>query len=39
MTRYMLGTNTVSQLLKNHPAVAGRVEAVPITYLCISAIT
>ncbi len=39
MTRYMLDTNTVSQLLKSHPAVARRVVAVPITSLCISAIT
>ena len=35
----MLDTNTVSQLLKKHPAVARRVVAVPITALCISAIT
>ena len=39
MTRYMLDTNTVSHLLKNHPSVARRVVAVPITSLCISAIT
>ena len=39
MTRYMLDTNTVSHLLKKHPAVASRVVAVPITSLCISAIT
>lgn len=39
MTRYMLDTNTVSHLLKRHPAVARRVVAVPITSLCISAIT
>ena len=39
MTRYMLDTNTVSHLLKKHPAVARRVVAVPITSLCISAIT
>ena len=39
MTRYMLDTNTVSHLLKKHPAVARRVVAVPITALCISAIT
>jgi len=39
VTRYMLDTNTVSHLLKNHPAVARRVVAAPITSLCISAIT
>jgi tRNA(fMet)-specific endonuclease VapC len=37
--RYMLDTNTVSHLLKKHPAVARRVVVVPITALCISAIT
>ena len=39
MTHYMLDTNTVSHLLKKHPSVARRVVAVPITALCISAIT
>ena len=39
MTRYMLDTNTVSFLLRKHPEVARRVVAVPITSLCISAIT
>ena len=39
VTRYMLDTNTVSHLLKKHPVVARRVVAVPITSLCISAIT
>ena len=39
VTRYMLDTNTVSHLLKKHPAVASRVVAVPITALCISAVT
>ena len=39
MTRYMLDTNTVSHLLKKHPAVARRVVAAPITSLCLSAIT
>ena len=39
VTRYMLDTNTVSHLLKKQPAVAHRVVAVPITSLCISAIT
>lgn len=35
----MLDTNTVSNLLKGHPNVAKRIVAVPITSLCISAIT
>ena len=39
MTHYMLDTNIVSHLLKKHPAVVRRVVAVPITSLCISAIT
>lgn len=39
LTRYMLDTNTVSHLLRKHPAVARRVVAAPITSLCISAIT
>lgn len=39
MTRYMLDTNTVSHLLRGHSAVAGRVVAVPMASLCISAIT
>jgi tRNA(fMet)-specific endonuclease VapC len=39
MTRFMLDTNTVSHLLKKHPAVVQRVVAVPITSLCISAVT
>ncbi len=39
LTRYMLDTNTVSHLLKRHPAVTRRVVAVPITTVCISAIT
>ncbi len=39
MTRYMLDTNTVSHLVKQHPAVRRHVVAVPITALCISAIT
>ena len=37
--RYMLDTNTVSHLLKKHATVSRRVVAVPITSLCISAIT
>ncbi|MHB1590000.1 MAG: PIN domain-containing protein [Sulfuricella sp.] len=39
MKRYMLDTNTVSHLLRGHPAVARRVVAVPMASLCISAIT
>ncbi|HQC97715.1 MAG TPA: type II toxin-antitoxin system VapC family toxin [Aquabacterium sp.] len=35
----MLDTNTVSHLLKRHPAVARRVLSTPITALCISAVT
>jgi tRNA(fMet)-specific endonuclease VapC len=37
--RYMLDTNTVSHLLKKHPAVSRRLVTVPITSVCISAIT
>ena len=39
MKRYLLDTNTVSHLLKRHPAVARRVVAVPMAALCLSAIT
>lgn len=39
MNRYMLDTNTVSHLIKEHPAVVRRVVAAPMTSLCISAIT
>ncbi len=39
MKRYMLDTNTVSHLLKEHPAVVRRVVATPMAALCISAIT
>ncbi|MBC7682230.1 MAG: type II toxin-antitoxin system VapC family toxin [Ferruginibacter sp.] len=39
MKRYLLDTNTVSHLLKRHPAVVQRVVAVPMAALCISAIT
>ena len=35
----MLDTNTVSHLIKEHPAVAGHVVAAPMASLCISAIT
>lgn len=39
MKRYMLDTNTVSDLIKKHPTVARRVVAVPMPSLCVSAIT
>jgi tRNA(fMet)-specific endonuclease VapC len=39
MKRHMLDTNTVSHLIKAHPAVARRVVAAPMAALCISAIT
>jgi tRNA(fMet)-specific endonuclease VapC len=39
MKRYLLDTNTVSHLLKEHSAVSRRIVATPIAALCISAIT
>ena len=39
MTRYMLDTNIVSHLLRQHPAVTLRVHALPMEALCISAVT
>ena len=39
MKQYMLDTNTVSHLIKEHPAVVERVVAAPMASLCISAIT
>ena len=39
MTIYMLDTNTVSYLLKQHQTVMQRIQQVPISALCISAIT
>lgn len=39
MKRYMLDTNTVSHLFREHPAVTERVVAVQMASLCISAIT
>lgn len=39
MKRYMLDTNTVSHLIKGHPAVTKRMVATPMASLCISAIT
>ena len=37
--RYMLDTNTVSHLVKQHPSVARHVVGVPMASLCISTIT
>ena len=39
MSRYMLDTNTVSNLIKRHPLVAHRLVSVPMASLCISVIT
>ena len=39
MKRYMLDTNTVSHLLREHLVVTKRIVAVPMASLCISAIT
>ena len=39
MTQYLLDTNTVSHLIRQHPALALRVVAAPMASLCISAIT
>ena len=39
MKRYMLDTNTVSHLLREHPVVTKRIVAVPMASLCISAVT
>jgi tRNA(fMet)-specific endonuclease VapC len=39
MNRYMLDTNTVTHLIRAHPAVARRVVAAPMASLCVSAIT
>ena len=39
MKLYLLDTNRVSYLIKSHPVVARRVMAVPMSSLCISAIT
>ena len=39
MTRYMLDTNTVSDVMKENEAVCWRTEATPMESLCISAIT
>ncbi len=37
--KYMLDTNTVSHLVKQHPEVVRRVIDVPMDSLCVSAIT
>lgn len=37
--RYMLDTNTVSHLLKGHPAVTRRLMDVPMSSICLSSIT
>lgn len=39
MTRYMLDTNSVSNLLREHPVVVRRVIAAPMASLCLSAVT
>ena len=39
MKRYMLDTNTVSFLLRQHPSVTKRVIEVPMAELCISVVT
>jgi tRNA(fMet)-specific endonuclease VapC len=39
MKRYMLDTNIVSQLLRQHPLVVSHVVTIPMQALCISAIT
>lgn len=39
MKRYMLDTNAVSHLLREHPVLTRRIVAVPMASLCISAIT
>lgn len=39
MTRYLLDTNIVSHLLRQHPSVIERVTHMPMSALCLSAIT
>lgn len=39
MTRYLLDTNTVSHLVRAHPHATRRLLAVPMSSVCISAIT
>jgi tRNA(fMet)-specific endonuclease VapC len=37
--RYLLDTNTVSHLVRGHPAVKARITSQPIAAICISVIT
>lgn len=39
MSLHMLDTNTVSHLIKGHPAAVARMVATPMASLCISAVT
>ncbi len=39
MIRYLLDTNVISALVKDHPNVTQKIIAAPINSLCISAIT
>ena len=39
MKRYMLDTNTVSHLIKEHPAVSRRLVSTSMAFLCVSTIT
>lgn len=39
MTQYMLDTNTVSHLVKRREAVVQRLAGVPVSAVCVSAIT
>lgn len=39
MTRYMLDTNMVGHLLKEHPVIIAHVLAIPMASLCVSVIT
>lgn len=39
MKHYMLDTNTISHLIKEHPNVVNRIINVPIASLCMSSIT
>jgi tRNA(fMet)-specific endonuclease VapC len=39
MIRYMLDTNMVSHLIRQHPVVVRHVVAIPMASLCLSAIT
>ena len=39
MKHYMLDTNMVSHLIKKHATVMPRLEAIPMSSICVSAIT